>query len=265
MSIRIAVLVSVARHPVSGRAMATPTDAAALEIALNLGADSLHVIHAGDPDNRGLRDYLGMGLDALHVLRLGVGIDALDALAWHLQSLKPQLILTGSRGGSGRGSGMLPYAIAARLGLPIATNARAVGLSGDAVTIDQALPFGCVRRLRLAGPAVAAVHSAAPAARFATFAAMRSGRIMPVDPPAELVQAADQPQFQPAKRRPMPLDPVRGAHYTERLERIMGGVAADGNRVIKAEPAAAAQLIIEMLAGAGVGAFANAPHKASER
>ena len=61
---KIAVLVSVGRHPVSGTARYSRNDAAALTIALSLAKThgaTLDVLHAGDPSNPALREYLALG------------------------------------------------------------------------------------------------------------------------------------------------------------------------------------------------------------
>ncbi|MBE0630174.1 MAG: electron transfer flavoprotein subunit beta/FixA family protein, partial [Burkholderia vietnamiensis] len=58
---RIAVLVSVGRHPVSGTARYSRNDAAALELGRQLAERhraQLDVVHAGDPANQALAEYL---------------------------------------------------------------------------------------------------------------------------------------------------------------------------------------------------------------
>jgi len=65
----IAVLLSVGRHPASGRARRADLDARALELALGLADTArVHAIHAGDPQEPALREYLGMGIGRLTVL-----------------------------------------------------------------------------------------------------------------------------------------------------------------------------------------------------
>lgn len=61
---RIAVLVSAGRHPVSGAPRYSRNDAAALDIGRALAAAhgaQLEVLHAGDPGNPALEDYLALG------------------------------------------------------------------------------------------------------------------------------------------------------------------------------------------------------------
>ncbi|MFD2270786.1 hypothetical protein ACFS07_05885 [Undibacterium arcticum] len=61
-SLKIAVLVSHARHPVSGRPLRSASDAAALELACSLALpERLTVLCAGSASADDLRDYLGLG------------------------------------------------------------------------------------------------------------------------------------------------------------------------------------------------------------
>src|SRR5258708_2396946 len=113
MPLDVAILLSIGRHPASGRSRRADLDARALELALRLGPSiQLHAIHAGDPAEPALADYLGMGLQSLTVLKQPRGADVLPALAAHLTALKPGLILAGTAAEIGEGSGMLPYLLA---------------------------------------------------------------------------------------------------------------------------------------------------------
>jgi hypothetical protein len=70
---KIAVLVSVGRHPVSGTARYSRNDAAALTIALSLAKThgaTLDVLHAGDPSNPALKEYLALGARTVEVLEV---------------------------------------------------------------------------------------------------------------------------------------------------------------------------------------------------
>ena len=71
---KIAVLVSVGRHPVSGVARYSRNDAAALTLALSLAKGhnaTLDVLHAGDPSNPALKEYLALGAGSVEVLDMG--------------------------------------------------------------------------------------------------------------------------------------------------------------------------------------------------
>src|SRR5690349_249452 len=91
--IDVAVLLSIGSHPASGRPRRAPLDAQALELALRLTESGqtarIHALHAGNPDEPSLRDYLGMGLDRLEVLETAPGADPVPALIARLRELAP--------------------------------------------------------------------------------------------------------------------------------------------------------------------------------
>ena len=70
---KVAALVSVGRHPVTGRPRRAEYDARAVEIGLALAScEDLCLVHAGEcsPETEGaLRGYLGMGIGAVDVLQ----------------------------------------------------------------------------------------------------------------------------------------------------------------------------------------------------
>ena len=98
---KIAVLVSVGRHPVSGTARYSRNDAAALTLALSLAKTHgamLDVLHAGDASNPALSEYLALGARAVEVLEIeptpDSQADAAALLAARLQGY--DLVLTGT-------------------------------------------------------------------------------------------------------------------------------------------------------------------------
>ena len=117
--IEVAVLVSVGRHPITGRARRADQDARGLELALGLErrlpGSRVSLLHAGpraEENEAALRGYLGMsagtGLDTLTLLEQAEGSDAIPVLAEHLAAAPPQLVITGARAERGEGSGLLP-------------------------------------------------------------------------------------------------------------------------------------------------------------
>lgn len=95
---RVAVLVSVGRHPVSGIARYSRNDAAAMSMAAALvqstAAISVDIIHAGNPDNAALSDYLALGAKTIKVIALEDDQDIIPGLKQALESY--DLILCGS-------------------------------------------------------------------------------------------------------------------------------------------------------------------------
>jgi electron transfer flavoprotein beta subunit len=253
MTLAIAVLVSVGRHPASGRARRADRDARALELALRLSpAARPLVIHAGDPGEPALRDYLGMGIESLTVLDLPSGADPIPALAEHLKMLRPQLVLAGTGAEAGECSGMVPYALAAALDAAIAADIADIALAGDRLDLLQALPRGRRRRLSAPLPAVITVGSAGPAARPFAFGPARRGRI-------DIVAAAAVPdseraawQLRPARARPKRLKVASGGSAAERLRAATEVAAGRGRLLVDPPPAEAARAIWDYLRDEGI-------------
>src|SRR5689334_1636297 len=113
-ALRATVLVSIGRHPASGRPRRADRDARAVELALAARL-SPRLLHAGAADAAPLQDYLGMGATEIAVLPLPPKADAVPALAAALAADAPALVLAGAAAEVGEGSGMLPYLLAERL------------------------------------------------------------------------------------------------------------------------------------------------------
>ncbi|MFO1057761.1 MAG: hypothetical protein U1E53_12440 [Dongiaceae bacterium] len=160
----VTVLVSIGRHPASGRARRADRDARAVELALAAGL-APRLLHAGDAACPALQDYLGMGVAELAVLPQPAGSDALAPLAEALRG-RPGLVLAGAAAEAGEGSGMLPYLLAERLGLPLLPGLVALEPPAPDGTLHlvQALPGGRRRRLRARPPLLATVGERAPVA-----------------------------------------------------------------------------------------------------
>ncbi|CAN5223876.1 electron transfer flavoprotein subunit beta [soil metagenome] len=182
-----------------------PHDARALEVALRLGGKTV-AIHVGDPQNPALRDYLGMGLPVLTVLGpAGAGANVLPCLLSFLEERRPRLILFGMQSECGEASGMLPYLVAAKLGLPMVADVASVGIAADEALLSQALPGGRRRRLAVALPAILTIGLAGPKPRQSAFARSRRGRIDLI--PAQAAPDSEQLGWteRPARTRPRKL------------------------------------------------------------
>ncbi|MGZ9712752.1 electron transfer flavoprotein subunit beta/FixA family protein [Glaciimonas sp. GNP009] len=184
---RLAVLVSVGRHPVSGIARYSRNDAAAMSMAVALAqstaAISLDIIHAGNPDNAALSDYLALGAKPVKVIALEDDQNIIPVLKQALENY--DLILCGSCAEGGEASGMVPYLLASQLGLPIV--ADVIGITPDPasasddvktdIMLQQFLPKGRRRAIAVTLPALLTVHPLAPSnARYA-HASLQSGAI----------------------------------------------------------------------------------------
>ncbi|WP_211460911.1 electron transfer flavoprotein subunit beta/FixA family protein [Collimonas silvisoli] len=183
---RIAVLVSIGRHPVSGVPRYSRNDAAALgmasELAQRAAGISIDVIHAADADHvdnsalsATLSEYLALGAASVTLIETENSQDVLPALQAQLQAY--DLVLCGSRAEGGAGSGMLPYLLAARLNLPLLAGVIGVKPGKDAVVAQQYLPKGRRREVSLKLPAMMTVHPLAPSRLRYAYARLRRGEI----------------------------------------------------------------------------------------
>jgi electron transfer flavoprotein beta subunit len=250
LALDIAVLLSVGRHPASGRSRRAEIDARALELALNLGG-RIHAIHAGDPDEQALREYLGMGLKTLSVLRQPAGCDVVPALARHLALIRPSLILAGAAAVQGPGSGMLPYLLARQLDLPLLPAVAGLALNGGLLDALQALPRGQRRQLRADLPAIATIDRAAPAPRQSAYAKARRGTIDVIDMavgPRDPVGAREVA----ARPRPRRLKVMTGASAAERLRAATEMQAGRGKLMINPSADEAAKAIMDYLQTEGI-------------
>jgi electron transfer flavoprotein beta subunit len=252
MPLDVAVLLSIGRHPASGRRRRADLDARALELALRLGPEvRLHAIHAGDPGEPALADYLGMGLETLTVLRQPPGSDVLPALAAHLAGLRPALVFAGLAAEAGEGSGMLPYLLAQKLEAALLPAIAEAALAGAGIAALQALPRGRRRRLAAGLPALITVDRAAPAGRQSAFARARAGRIVTIETPAAPPAAGDLREV-PARPKPKRLKIATGGSAAERLRAATEMQAGRGQLLVQPAPEAAAEAIFDYLVKEGI-------------
>jgi electron transfer flavoprotein beta subunit len=250
VSLDIAILLSTGCHPASGRGRRAEIDAKALEMALALGA-RLHGIHAGDPADPALRDYLGMGLERLTVLRQPRGCDVLPALVRHLETVEPDLVLAGTAAEDGPGSGMLPYALAQALGLPILPAAAETAVNNGLLDMLQALPRGRRRMLRANLPCLVTVDRSAKAARPSAYARARRGAIDIVEMTPGPSLPADSREI-PARRRPRRLKIMTGGSAAERYRAATEMQAGGGKLMVDPPADEAARAIMDYLRAEGI-------------
>jgi electron transfer flavoprotein beta subunit len=244
--LKVAAMVSIGSHPASGRPRRAPLDTRAVEMGLDLGGAELQVVHAGDPDNPALRDYLGMGLPTLTVLQQPPHGDTIPALLRWARREQPELLLLGCRADGGEDSGMTPYLLAQALGYAVVIDAVQVEVCDRHLDIVQALPRGQRRRVGAELPCVVAVGAAAPAPRQSAYGPARRGRINvePVEP-ADDTEAAHW-EIQPARRRPKRLKVVKAKTAAERFMAATA-VQGGGKTVRGVSPAEAARVIYDYL------------------
>lgn len=160
----VVVLLSVGRNPVSGRPRAAERDARAVAVALATGREVIG-LHAGQEDDA-LRNYFGMGLSHLVTAEVGPGGDPISILSAFLStSGEVGAILAGSRSEAGEGSGLVPYAVAASLGIPVLPAITAVEIGPNRTRAIQALPGGHRRFVDAPGLAMGIIDLQGPPIR----------------------------------------------------------------------------------------------------
>ncbi|MBB2176288.1 electron transfer flavoprotein subunit beta [Gluconacetobacter johannae] len=246
---RAVVLLSAGIDPVSGRPAPVGTEIRAIGLARALGARMVG-LHAGPPAPV-LREYAGYGLADIVCLDGGEA-DPVAALAGAILSGAlfaegpVELVLAGRRASGGADSGLLPYAVAERLGWPMVADvaqaqragAQQAGASPD-LDLEQARPRGARRAARVALPCVVGVHDVAACVPDFVFAQARAAclRALPcgLDGPPPVAEAAEERAY---RRRP-------------RL--IAAAAQGTGGRVlVDPAPQDAARAIIDHLRALGV-------------
>jgi electron transfer flavoprotein beta subunit len=249
---KIAVLVSVGRHPVSGTPRYSRNDAVALTMALALAKAhnaSLDVLHAGDPSNSALKEYLALGARSVEVLDLSSTPDSqADPTAPLAACLKGyELVLTGSRAEGAFDSGMLPYRIANALDLPLVGAVMDLAVRDGFAEVRQFMPKGLRRRVEVRLPALIAVHPLASAVPKYVYARLREGTIRTVATPA-----ASDPDHLAWATRPATAKPVRlvAAEKRSGHARMLSATTTEsrgGSVVIEGSSVEKAQVILAYL------------------
>ena len=253
--LRVAVLVSIGRHPSSGRSRRAEQDARALELGLAIAPTALEVVHAGNPSSDALRDYAGMGVESLRVLEQDAGSDAVAALSEYLNVEFPDLILTGVRAESGEGSGMLPFLLGEKLGLPVVTRiAEITSVGEEYAELLQALPRGQRRAVRVRLPFIASVDMAASAPRQSAYGPAQRAGINSEDRGIHLLDEARAAWSEaPARKLPKRLKVVKAKTAADRFKAATAKSTGDGGRVMSNESAQEkAKAIFDLLLEEGV-------------
>jgi electron transfer flavoprotein beta subunit len=244
---KIAVLVSVGRHPVSGTARYSRNDAAALTLATRLAAQhqaTLDVLHAGDPLNPALREYLALGAAKVEVLATMPGDEIAPALSARLKGY--DLVLTGTRAEGTQDSGMLPYQLADAMGIPLLASAVDIEVEAGSAVVRQFLPKGLRRRVQASLPALIAVHPMANATPRYAYAKLREGAIQQV-----LVSAASATDAswttQPASAKPIRLAAAEKRSGHARMLSATTTESRGGSVVIEGTSVEKAQVILAYL------------------
>lgn len=249
----IAVLVSAGRHPTSGTARYCHNDSLALTLALQLAqtvSAKTHVIHAGNPDEPALTDYLALGAAHIQVVPIRDERNMVDSLAVALT--KTDMIVTGSRAENGADSGLLPYLLAAALNRPVIANVLSIQPTQSGVEVLQFLPKGKRRLVLVNLPAIIAVHPLAAVEPRYAYARQVQGKITASSvrqPEARHTVAANNItwQLRPATGKPHKLKAYEKKTGHARLLSAIVSEGKGGAVVIDGNPVEKAQVILDYL------------------
>lgn len=250
---KIVVLLSAGRHPVSGAAVLPRLDAQAIRIAAGLGRAV--GLHAG-PGVDILRDALGQGLARVEHIELPEASDPVPALAARLAATAPDLVLAGRRGQGGAESGLVPYGLAEALDLPLIPDVVAVsaGEASGTFRLDQSLGRGALQRVVISGPVLATIHPDAPMPLAYAHGQARRGTLEALGPgPTGDTEPAVEER--PYRRRPKIVKGApTGGSAAERLRAATGegGATSGGRLLVGPDPEEAAREILSHLRRIGV-------------
>ena len=250
MTADVIVLVSLGRHPVSGRRRRASLDARAVGLARSLGGAAIDLVHAGRDAEPALRDYLGMGVARMGVLTITANDDIVPPLLAYLESRPDALVLAGERTESGEASGMVPYLLAERSGRPLVPGAADLTLDGDDVHVAQGLPGGRRRDVGAPRNAIVTVSPAAPEPVPVAFGQARRGIIEAT--PSQSTPYALDGRWQPAKPKPRRLKIVGEGSAAERMRAATQMVQGRAELLDHPEADDAAEAIFDYLMREGI-------------
>lgn len=258
---KAAILLSLARHPLSGKVVCSPNDLRALAIMKSLCKEygqehdiELKAVHAGDPSNPTLSEYLGYGLTKINVLKTTKNEDPCPKLAKYLLQEKPQLIVAGMQALGGLESGLVPYILANKINYPIISGAISISLQNDNLICSQYLPKGRRRDFVTTPPLFITVHIRAPNKPQFVWTQQQQGEIKKVSANTNTqniryknksipspINLIDDWSFAPAEKKRSRLSIGSNLSGFERMQRAVslsgggGKIVKDGSVLEKAE------------------------------
>lgn len=249
LNVNIVSLVSIGRHPQSGRSRRAEQDGRAVELGLKLVGDNLAVVHAGHSEEPVLRQYAGMGLNELTVLSQDANGDALPLMYDFLSQSDANVLLMGIRSENGESSGMLPYLLAEKLGWPLLSRvADIVHINAEEAQVLLALPRGQRRSVTVSLPFIATIDNAAGEARQSAFGRGLRAKINVIENQRTIDDTVSTWTIRPAKPRPKRMKVVKAKTAADRFKAATAKSIGGGGKIMKNETATEkAQAIFDLL------------------
>ncbi len=249
-------LLSLGKHPTSGRHRRSNEDAQAFEMAAKLG--NCLGLHAGQGSNtEHLRPFLGMGIAPVSLLDIESASDPVQAFSSYFKQNKFDVILTGSRAEDGESSGMLPYLLAQALDIPVVSQVCDANIempltTNILLTITQALPRGARRSLTIQTPCILILDSSAPPARQSAFGPANRGTIEEIQGYSQHDDIAAAFHFEPAQKKPKRMKKIKATTAAERFKAATASQAKGGQIITPKTSEEGAQAILNLLKEEGL-------------
>lgn len=242
-------------HPASHTPRPAPLEVQAIGLARALGASPVGLAAAPAARRESLVLYGAHGLSRLIHLPLAEGEDALPALTAWLATERPDLVLAARRSEAGRGTGLLPYRLAAALGYPLIADVIAAAPAETGLALTLYRPRGLRLAVTAAPPLFLTLHPAAPPGP--AFAAGRLRTLRVEEPPPLPAPPSPPAPALPLTRRPYRLRPrllrlPQSGDAAARRAAFTGLAGRGGRRLEGVSPEEAADLLLEALTGLGL-------------
>lgn len=261
LSLNNYALLSLGKHPLSGRPNRAEEDAQAFELGAKLG-DCLG-IHAGMPENaEQLTHFLGMNIGSVALLDIEKNADPIHALTQYFKEIPFDIILTGSRSETGESSGMLPYMLAKALNIPVINQVCDVVMNpsrrqssnmnytmppNKSICVIQALPRGARRKVSVNLPCLLIIDAKAPPARQSAFGPANRGQIRHIKGVSHIDKIATGFTFTPAQKKAKRLKTIKAKSAAERFKAATASQTKSGKVITPTTAEQGAQAILKLL------------------
>lgn len=244
-------LLSLGKHPLSGRTRRAEQDAKAFELAAKLG--QCLGLHAGNyQDADALKSFAGMSIAPVCILEIEQSADPVAALSAYFKQTKSDIILTGSQAERGESSGMLPYLLGKSLDLPVINQVCEVEQTETGLNITQALPRGARRALSVKPPCILIIDESAPEARQTAYGAAMRAEVGKLQGYNETDTDAANFNFEDARKKPKRMKKIKAKTAADRFKAATVSQAKGGQVIEPKTSQEGAETILKLLKEEGL-------------
>jgi electron transfer flavoprotein beta subunit len=252
----ICVLVSAGIHPASGWSRPSHNDLHAVRIGRAATGLVSSLFTHGDVSENVLRGFLRTGADTLTQLEGGEALETLAHTLAQLPASRRRAVLCGARSETGLGRGMLPYKLAAALGLELVANVEQVRYEDGMLVVTTQTTLG-THVVESTQPLVLVAAVPRIAVPYGSYQAQLRGRIVrePSFLPAgnDAGAATNFDGYVPLAERNLPtsIDYPAGRTAGERLAAIRNEAQGHGTKLVDPGAAEAVRVILDFLSSRG--------------